>query len=128
MSNLNNQTEYENEIKEQRELFNSELEKLNTLQNEFHSMERKSFNLLKKLYKNKRNNTVDLHGEEEYEESIQLLDEHRIVVYTHQTECFNLLQKLRNLQNNYLVGIINGLQDQIKELSKNKLEKDNNLD
>ena len=118
-----NQAEYEQELKTQGDNYNSELQTLNSLQDSLQNMRNESFKILQKLYSDLTGGSqVD---EREYKESLLRLDQRQLEVYEKQTECFHLLQSLRNMQNNYLVGIINGLNAQIKELQDGKSSKDN---
>ena len=111
-----NKSAFEKEIKEQGDKYNSELSVLNDLQAELQKLESSSFKMLQKLYSSSRKGTAVTGLEEQYESSLESLNNKKSIVSEQQSVCFHMLQKLRTMQNNYLVGIINGLQTQLSEL------------
>jgi hypothetical protein len=118
-----NQEELEKDIQEVNDLYTSTLEELSELDASFREAETNSFRLLQNLYKQYRHTDANAHSslrdlDREYENSLGEVRVKRDECYEKQTACFRHLQKLRGLQNTYLVGLINGLKLQIEELKK----------
>lgn len=112
--------EVERQIKEVADEYNLQLESLNDMQNLLKDAETKSFTLLQQLYKLfKSSLSLDSSElESEYNASLLSLEEQKSKVSVQQTYCFHLLQKLRTAQVNFLVGIVNGQQQQLTQLQK----------
>lgn len=128
MSNTDNQpqltqSEYESILKEETEKYNAEIEKYNEEKDELYAIEKENHSLLRKIYRNLRNGKE--YDTDLYEQSCVLLEDTRSNIFDRQGRCLVLLQKVRNLQNNYLVSLINGLQAQLKEAKGEKMASQN---
>ncbi len=119
------QAEYEEILKENTDKYNQELEVYMEKKDQLAELERQSFALLRVLYQNLKNGTVV--DDSEYNACLRDLASSKDEVYETSAKCLSLLQKVRNLQNNYLVSIINGLQAQLKELQEKGPRTDNLL-
>lgn len=124
------QTELEQSIKEVNDAYNAVLEELIDLEQSFRDAESKSFSILQNLYKQYKNTDAALLSslsslETDYQNSLSVVEERRKECYDKQQTVLRHLQKLRTLQNTYLVGVINGLNTQLSELKGQ--ERPNNL-
>jgi hypothetical protein len=116
-----NREEMEKNIKDLNEQYNTALEEFNEVDRLFREAESFSFGLLRELYKQFKNANPSEHSslkelENQYENSLSDIDEKRRKCLDKQSVSFRHLQKLRVMQNTYLVGIINGLQARVSEL------------
>ena len=111
----------EKDIKDANDVYNTSLEEFSGQELTLRELESSSFNLLQGLYKQFKFTDPSAHHtlkdlENQYNNSLSDIEENRRVCYEKQGLCLRNLQKLRSLQNNYLVGLINGLQTQVAEL------------
>ncbi len=109
--------------------YNTNVEDLVETESELSKVKSRGFELLKKLYEQKKfhsfSNPNSLNGlEKEYNDNNSVISEKQTEYYDKQTICFKQIQKLRQLQHTYLVGIINGLQKEISELKSSQNTED----
>lgn len=110
--------ELEKNIEELTTEYNTHVESLTNVEAKLNDVKDKSFSLLKQLYKQRKFSDPSTHGalanlEKEYDESESLISGQQSDHYQELIVCFRQLQKLRQLQHTYLVGIINGLQKEL---------------
>jgi hypothetical protein len=113
--------ELEKNIEDSSNEYNANVELLATAETKLNDTKDKSFQLLRQLYKQRKFSDPSTHAaladlEKEYETSESAINEQQSVHYQEVLVCFRQLQKLRQLQHTYLVGIINGLQKEITGL------------
>jgi len=108
------QEEYEQELKEQSEKYNTELKELYGIQDEINSLKNQAFLELQQLYDNFK--IKQDANESKYHTILKELEDKKNKLLEKTTSCFLMLQQLRNKQNTYLVGIINGKQAKVQEL------------
>lgn len=110
------QTELEENIKSLNEENRASHETLLELESTMKSKETTSFELLQKLFKKVKQtpdaNISDL--EFEYHDSLAYLKEASDKHYKQLCVCHKQIQKLRSLENTYLVGLINSLQKDVE--------------
>ncbi len=117
----------EQDIKDAHEVYNSSLEEFTDKEHSLRELECSSFSLLQNLYKQFKHTDPSAHHslknlENDYHNSLSDIEEKRKECYEKQSICLRNIQKLRTLQNNYLVGLINGLQSQLAELRGSNTE------
>jgi hypothetical protein len=116
-----NREDFERTIKELSDEYNVSIEKMVDIELKLSDSKDLSLKLLRKLYKQRKFSDPSTHSalnalEIEYNESEDQTVEAQHDHYEKLLVCFRQLQKLRQVQNNYLVGIINGLQKEVSDL------------
>ncbi len=120
--------ETEKEIKKLSDEYNANAERLNASEVKLNNAKDKSLRLLKQLYKQRKYSDPSTHSaladlERQYEESENSITEEQNGHYDLIQECFRQIQKLRLLQTNYLVAVINSLQKELSDYKENNESK-----
>ncbi len=114
--------ESEREIKALSDEYNSNAEKLNAAEVRLNELKDKSYTLLRRLYQLQKSDTHDASAldalERQYNISEHDVNEARLEHYEWMSVCFRQIQKLRLLQTNYLVAVINSLQKEVADLKQ----------
>ncbi len=126
--------EVEKEIKKADEEFRSTLEKLYELELNTNELKDKSFQLLRELHRSKKftdTPTKELEAlEKKYDISELDVVDAQLEHYKWLQSGFRQSQKLRQLQTNYLIAVVNGKQkeiDELKEASSRPPSRANNI-
>ena len=121
MQQQNTQKELETTLKQLGDEYNKQIETLSECEVTLNTLKDKSYQSLKTLYRQFKSNDPKASTnlpqlENEYEKNEQVITDKQGEHYTELQSCFRTLQKLRQVQHTYLVGVINGLQRQVDEL------------
>jgi len=129
-SQVMDKEETEKEIKVLSDEYNASAELLNNAEVKLNEAKDKCFRVLRDLYKEIKDNSSSSRSknviseklydlEESYNESEVEITKAQTLHYELTQSCFRRLQKLRLLQTNYLVAIINSLQKEVNEFKQN---------